>query len=118
MTDPSEVVGRQLDAYNARDIDAFMQCRAEDCEYYAFPDELLARGAAAVRGRHVTRFREPNLFGKLLNRIVIGAFVVDHEAVTRNFPDGPGEIDVVSIYEVADGRIAKAWFRMGEPRLD
>jgi len=43
--------------------------------------------------------------------------VVDHETVTRTFPEGPGEIDVLCIYEVEHGKIAKAWFKKGERRL-
>jgi len=39
-------VQKQLDAYNARDIDAFMPWWSEDCHYYEFPDRLLARGAS------------------------------------------------------------------------
>jgi len=110
-------VQRQLDAYNARDIDAFMPWWSEDCHYYEFPDRLLARGAAEIRARHLARFQEPNLHGQLIKRIVVANLVVDQEIVTRSFPDGPGEVDVVAIYEIADGRIAKAWFRMGPPRL-
>jgi hypothetical protein len=41
--------------------------------------------------------------------------VIDHETVTRSFPDGPGEVDVIAIYEVENGKIAKAWFKMGPP---
>ncbi len=115
-TDPTHPVQRQLDAYNARDIDAFMACWAEDCAYYEFPCRLLARGAAEVRQRHVVRFQEPNLRGILLSRVVVGNVVVDHETVTRTFADGPGEVDVLAIYEVEAGRIAKAWFKMGPPR--
>ena len=37
--------------------------------------------------------------------------------VTRTFPDGPGEVDVLAIYQVEHGKIAKAWFKMGTPRL-
>ena len=110
-------VQQQLDAYNARDIEAFMQWWADDCEYYEFPSRLLARGAAQVRERHVARFREPNLFGELVHRAAIGNIVIDQERVTRTFPEGPGEIDVFAIYEVVDGKIAKAWFKMGTPRL-
>lgn len=110
-------VQQQLEAYNARDIEAFMVWWAEDCQYYAFPSTLLASGAAEIRARHVERFREPDLHGKLLTRIVMGNLVVDHETVTRNFPEGKGEVDVVCIYEVEAGKIAKAWFRMGERRL-
>ncbi len=107
----------QLDAYNARDIEAFMPWWADDCEYYAFPSTLLASSAAEIRERHIERFREPDLHGKLLTRIVLGNMVIDHETVTRNFPDGKGELDVICIYEVAHGKIAKAWFKMGERRL-
>ncbi|CAB3903888.1 hypothetical protein LMG26846_04651 [Achromobacter insuavis] len=114
---PADVVQRQLDAYNARDIDAFMPAWAEDCQYYAFPDTLLASGRAEIRARHVERFQEPDLHGKLVNRIVNGDVVVDQEIVTRNFADGPGEIDVVAIYEVRGQHIARAWFKLGQPRL-
>jgi len=107
----------QLEAYNARDIDAFMPWWADDCEYYAFPSTLLASGATAIRERHIARFKEPDLFGTLLTRIVVGNVVVDHETVQRNFPEGRGEVDVICIYEVEGGKIAKAWFKMGEPRL-
>ena len=111
------VVQGQLDAYNARDIVAFMRFWADDCQYYAFPDQLLAAGAAAIRERHLVRFQEPDLHGRLIKRIDMGELVVDQEIVTRNFPDGVGEVDVVAIYEVRDGKIVRAWFKLGEPRL-
>jgi hypothetical protein len=113
--EPSEVVRRQLEAYNARDIDAFMSCWADDAQVFAFPADLLANGAAEIRARHVARFREPNLFGRLVARMAVGTLVVDHEVVTRTFPEGSGTVDVIAIYEVENGRIAKAWFRMGAP---
>ncbi|MBN3856949.1 steroid delta-isomerase [Paraburkholderia sp. Ac-20340] len=110
-------VERQLDAYNARDIDAFMACWADDAQYYEFPSRLLASGAPEIRARHLTRFEEPHLHGHLVHRGVVGNMVVDQERVTRDFPEGVGEIDVLAIYEVLDGKIAKAWFKMGTPRL-
>jgi hypothetical protein len=102
---------------NARDIDAFMRWWAEDCLYYEFPSRLLANGAAEIRERHLLRFQEPNLFGRLTNRLCVGNLVIDQEIVTRNFPEGTGELDVIAIYEVEGGRIAKAWFKSGPPRL-
>jgi hypothetical protein len=110
-------VQKQLDAYNARDIDAFMQWWAENCQYYEFPTRLLAGGADEIRQRHIVRFGEPNLFGNLIKRIAVANIVVDQEIVTRTFPEGPGEVDVVAIYEIEDGKIAKAWFKTGTPRL-
>jgi putative hydrolase of HD superfamily len=107
----------QLEAYNARDIDAFMLWWADDCDYFAFPATLLASGAGAIRERHIDRFKEPDLSGKLLTRIVVGNVVVDYETVQRNFPEGRGEVDVICTYEVEGGKIIKAWFKMGERRL-
>ena len=118
MTTAAEsLIQHQLDAYNARDIEAFMACWAQDCLYYEFPSRLLASGAAEIRARHVERFREPNLFGTLINRICVADVVVDQEVVTRTYPDGPGEVDVVAIYQVEHGKISKAWFKMGQPRI-
>ncbi len=112
------IIQRQLDAYNAKDIEAFMACWAADAKVYAHPDTLLAYGAAAIRARHELRFREPNLFGQLIQRMSTGNTVVDREVVTRTFPEGPGQVDVIAIYELADEKITGAWFVMGEPRLD
>lgn len=109
-------VQEQLDAYNARDIERFMRWWADDCQYYAFPSDLLADGAEQVRERHIERFKEPNLHGALVKRIIVGNTVIDQEIVTRTFPEGPGEIDVIAIYEIEAGKIAKAWFKMGARR--
>lgn len=116
-TDVERPVREQLDAYNARDIERFMQWWADDCQYYAFPFILLADGAARIRERHIERFKEPGLHGRLINRMVVGNMVVDQEVVTRRFPEGPGEVDVIAIYEVEAGKIARAWFKLGTPRI-
>src|SRR5687768_14085830 len=116
--DPCQIVQRQLDAYNARDIDAFMSHWVDDAQYYAHPSDLLASGAAQIRQRHVARFREPNLHGRLIHRMAIGNLVIDHEVVSRTFPEGPGRVEVIAIYEVEGEKIAKAWFKIGQPVLD
>ncbi|WP_443750604.1 nuclear transport factor 2 family protein [Asticcacaulis solisilvae] len=114
---PAGVVEAQLNAYNAKDIDAFMQCWADDARFYAHPDTLLCEGHAAIRARHVERFDEPDLHARLIDRQAIGETVIDRERVTRTFPQGRGEIDVVAIYEVKDGKIARAWFISGQPEF-
>jgi hypothetical protein len=35
-------VQKQFEAYNAREIDAFMKWWADNCQYYEFPSRLLA----------------------------------------------------------------------------
>jgi len=111
------VVKAQLDAYNAKDIEAFMACWAKDAEIYSHPDTLLAKGHDDIKARHVVRFEEPDLHGRLIRRLCLGDRVVDMECVTRNFPEGIGFLDVVAIYEVTDKTISKAWFVSGVPRF-
>ncbi len=115
---PEAVVQRQLDAYNARDLDALMATYAGDAQQFEHPAKLLASGAAQVRERSAARFTEPNLHASLLKRMVMGHIVVDQEKVTRTFPEGPGTLELVAIYEVQNGRIARAWFIPGTKTLD
>ena len=108
-SDPAAVVQRQLDAFNAKDLAALLASYADDAEMFEHPDKLLAKGTAALRERYTVRFREPNLHAALLHRIVAGDMVIDHERVTRPFPEGPGTIELTMIYEVKAGRISRAW---------
>ncbi len=110
---PQEIVAGQLNAYNAKDLDGFLSYWDADAEYYAFPDTLLARGHEEIRARHVERFREPDLYGRLVSRTELSGFVVDQEVVTRNFPEGLGTLDVVCVYEVKGEKITRAWFLSG-----
>lgn len=115
--DPASVVQRQLDAYNARDIVALMATYAADIEHYEFPGTLLASGAEAVRARQSVRLQEPDLHARLLGRTVMGYLVIDHEIVTRNFPEGLGTIELIAMYEVTGDRISRGWFKFGEKRM-
>ncbi len=118
ITKAEEVVQKQLDAYNLHDIDLFMANWADEAQIFEHPSKLLADGSAEIRERHINRFKESNLFGRLIKRMVIGNKVVDQEIVTRTFPEGPGHIEVVAIYEVVGDKITKAWFIFGSPVLD
>ncbi len=117
-TDPAAVVQRQLDAYNTRDLETLLANYAGDAELFEHPTKLLAKGAAELRERFAVRFREPNLHATLLNRIVQGDIVVDHEKVTRTFSEGPGSIELLMIYEVKLGCITRAWSIAGAKILD
>lgn len=114
---PLAVVQAQLDAYNAKDIDALLATYAPDAEQYVLHGELLARGHEQMRARFLIRFAEPGLHARLLSRTVIGHVVADLELIERTFPEGPGTIEMLCLYEVADGRIRKASFVTGEKRL-
>ena len=116
-SNPAAVVQAQLDAYNAKDIDALMATYAWDAQQFALHGPLLADGHAAIRPRYLARFLEPDLHARLLSRTVLGNIVTDLEVVTRNFPEGLGTVDMLCIYEVVDGRIARASFATGATTL-
>lgn len=115
---PEAVVQQQLDAYNARDIDALLAIYADDIQMFEHPATLLFAGSSALRERYVVRFSEANLYAKLLHRTVLGNLVIDHEEVTRTFPEGTGKLELVMIYEVQHQRITKAWSISGKKTLD
>ena len=115
--DPVAVVQRQLEAFNAQDIEALLAAYANNAEMFEHPSTLLARGTEQLRTRFTARFLEPNLHAALLHRAVAGNKVMDHELVTRTFPEGPGTIELIMIYEVVEDRIARAWSIAGEKNL-
>ena len=115
---PEAIVQAQVEAYNARDIDAFLATYAEDAQLFEHPAKLLATGSVQMRERYAARFKEPHLHAVIVKRIVMGNVVVDHERVTRTFPEGTGVVEAVAIYEVQNGKIAKVWLIVGPKTLD
>lgn len=114
---PAAVVQRQLDAYNQRNLDALLATYGDQACQYEHPATLAAQGAAQIRERMSLRFQEPDLHARLVQRAVMGNIVIDQEVVTRNFPEGRGEVDVVAIYEVIDGKINSASVQVANQRL-
>ncbi len=116
--DPATVVQRQLDAYNARDLAALRAIYADQVQVFEHPATPIATSAEQLCGNLAVRFQEPNLHAELLSRIVCDQLVIDHERVTRTFPEGTGYLEMVAMYEVEQDRIVRAWFKFGPRQLD
>jgi hypothetical protein len=107
MSRAEEVVQGQLEAYNRRDVEAFASFYADDVNMYAYPDELIGSGIEGLRRDYEEFFAAtPDLHAEITNRIVQGAFVIDHERVTG----GGEELSAVAIYEVEGWKIVNVWF--------
>jgi len=100
VPDPAAAVDRQLEAYNARDIDAFAACYADDVVIVDASVGERTRGRAQLLEQYGRWFsRHPGLHVDVVSRIAIGAYVVDEERVTGV----PGaDIHAVVIYRVGD----------------
>ena len=109
-----DVVQSQLDAYNSRDLEAWLDTYSEDAEQFLLHTGELAKGREAIRKRMKDRFTDGKLHAQLIHRIPMETIVVDHELVTRTFPDGLNEIEMICVYEVAAGKIIKATFAIGQ----
>jgi hypothetical protein len=104
---PEAVVQRQVNAYNARNIDAFLDTYADDIELYDFPAKLSSKGKDEMRKGYEKFFKEvTNLYCEIENRIVIGNKIIDKEKVRA----GKETIHAVAVYEVEKGKIKKVTF--------
>jgi hypothetical protein len=107
ISDVEKIVQIQLEAYNNRDIDAFMATYTSEIKLYDYPEKLKSEGQKIMRESYDAFFkRTPDLHAYIKNRIVIGNKVIDEEQVTIN-----GKIyNAVAIYEVENGKINKVTF--------
>jgi hypothetical protein len=111
---PSEaerVVQAQVDAFNRRDVDAFMATYAPDAVHWAYPSDTTFNGAARIRAHYTELFSDPDasrLHATVRERIVKGPYVIDEEYIVGLPADDP-HVSVI-IYEVRDGLIKNAWF--------
>ncbi|RYY55453.1 MAG: steroid delta-isomerase [Chitinophagaceae bacterium] len=104
---PAELAQQQLNAYNAHDLEGFLAPYADDVEIYTFPDKLDAKGKDKMREMYSFLKKSPTLYCKLLNRVVQGNFVIDHEEIL-GVPGAP--FYGIAIYVIRDGKISKVYF--------
>jgi len=102
------LANQQLEAYNARDIDAFLVPFSDSVEVYTFPRKLKYKGKDKMRASYEKMFENmTELHCKILNRIVYGNTVIDEEEVTGN---NDMKLHALVIYTIKDGKIAEVYF--------
>lgn len=110
MNNAANIVQKQLEFYNAHDLEGFLSTYHEDVKIYNFGTEntLIMEGLETMREKYAVRLSTPGLHAVIDKRIVIGNTVIDHEIVTVDGQDKPTH--VAAIYEVIDGLIKNVWF--------
>ena len=108
---PVDVVQRQLDAYNGRNLESFCATFAEDATIFELGTTTPSfAGQAAIRERYRRLFESsPSLHSAIVSRMALGRVVIDHEHVTGR-QGSPDVYEVIAIYEVEHGLIRRVHF--------
>jgi hypothetical protein len=104
-----EVVQRQVEAYNDRDLNRFVSTYSETIAIFRMPStEPIISGKVELAKFYSTqRFNLPALRAEIVKRIVLGNKIIDHERVwgVRDTP-----IEIAAVYEVVGELIERVWF--------
>ena len=103
---PEQVVQRNLECYNNRDIKGFMESFSPDITLHTFPDpEPTLEGLEAIQNFYSRLFEaSPKLHSTILNRIVFDNKIIDHERIVGRM-GADAALEIVVVYEVTQGKI-------------
>ena len=105
---PIDLVDRQLKAYNAKNIEAFLEPYAEDVELYEFPDKMVSKGKDAMRKDYEGMFKNiAKLHCDIVGRIVQGNIIIDKESISGM---GKHKFEATAIYHIEKNKIKKVYF--------
>jgi hypothetical protein len=100
------VVREEFDAYNRRDLDAFLSTYTADARYVRYPDSVIVAGRDSMRARFGRLFAAaPRLHAKLDARMARGDFVI-WQVTATNMPGGKTNT-AIFVYEVRGGKISR-----------
>jgi imidazolonepropionase-like amidohydrolase len=105
---PLTLVQKQLNGYNARNMDAFLAPYSDDAELYIFPDKLIAKGKESIQKEYAEMFK--NLTGlhcEIKERIIQGDIIIDKESVSGM---GKTKVSATAIYHIVNNKISKVYF--------
>ena len=103
-------VRNQLEAYNKRDIEAFIINFAKDCVVEDGEGKLTMQGQEAMYESYKQMFEaSPKLHCHLASRIILDNYVLDEERVTGRLGSDE-ELHVVAVYRIENGLITHVRF--------
>ena len=105
---PLSLVQRQLNAFNARNIDAFLEPYSDSVELYNFPAKLISKGKDAMKKSYGAFFKNtPQLHCEIKSRIIEGNYIIDKESLSGV---GKKREEGTAIYYIIKGKIEKVYF--------
>ncbi len=104
-----DIAQAQLDAYNAQNLDTYVSFFAPDCVVSGLNGTPTETTRDAIKARYAKAFAQfPQNKAELVNRVVVGNTVVDHELVIRS--PGGEQFEIIAIYTFKDGLISRVDF--------
>ena len=102
------LVQQQLNAYNARNIEAFLAPYSDSVAIYNFNGKLLTKGKDQLRKQYSGFFdKSADLHCQILNRMVQGNTVIDQENVTIT---GRKPFGGIAVYTIEHNKISTVHF--------
>ena len=109
MSSNIDIAQKQLDAYNAQDLDVYVSYFTEDCIVSGLNGTPTETSRDAIKARYAKAFAQfPQNKAELKNRIAVGNTVIDHELVIR--APGGEQFEIIAIYSFQGGLIARVDF--------
>lgn len=111
------IVQRQLELYNAREVDSFMELFTDDVLVLdGVTGAVLASSKNELRPRYVERFNSP-VHCELLGRLVLGNVVVDREIITGLPNSGVADCMATYVCDISANKIKRITF-VWQPRTE
>ena len=106
---PAATVEKQIETFNAHDLEGFLALFAEDLEVSEIPAGTAApTGKARLRELYSARFKaNPDLHASAEAQLVSGGFVIQKERIKGRAGKEP--LAAVTIYQVKAGKIVRMW---------
>ena len=109
-----DIVARQVQAYNQRDLEAFVACYTSDAlvETEVDGDSQVIRGHDAIRSLYGQCFEaSPELYCEVKSQLQVGSYMVYEEYITGiNLEGFPATLHGVVVYRVEAEKISYCHF--------
>jgi hypothetical protein len=114
MPEAETIVQKQVEAYNARDVEHFADCYADDAAILGPDRSVMAASKAEIMKLYSQLFEQsPMLHAEVVARMTVGEFVIDEERVSGLVFEGmPPQLHAAVIYRVTEGKISQVQLLM------
>ena len=109
MPTDEQIVQAQVDSYNARDLERFINYYSPDIVILDGEGNQMTKGHESMRQLYAGLFEQsPKLHAEIKTRITSGQYIIDEERITGfNLKGSPSEMHAAVVYRISDGKITR-----------